>query len=184
MVGKHTGVHSFLFLYEDDDPEAVIERLKEIVDPEHGPVFFAELFRGDFRGFAHLGEDSLEKLGDLLDGDLWDRGLRSDHDTETRFYRRSDARIMAPKRGSPRHCAICRIKTTDRPRLVMKAIAQHFDEDEPFVGASQVIGRFKLVVELGSDDAGSLEAAIEQLGGIDGVGAREIGVADLGPMAV
>lgn len=182
MPGKYTGVHSFLFLYDDDDPETVIEQLKEIVDPENGPVFFAELFDGDFRGFAHLGEDSLEALGDLVDGELWSRGVRSDLDTEARFYTSSGAVKMGPKRGSPRYCAISRVKTTMRPIAVMQAIAQHFDEAPPFVGASVVIGRFKLVVELGADDRDTLDKALEELDGIEGVARGERGIADTGAM--
>ena len=69
MPGKYSGVHSFLYLYDNDDPETVIGELKEIVDPENGPVFFAELFEGDFRGFAHFGEESLEALGDFVDAE-------------------------------------------------------------------------------------------------------------------
>lgn len=183
MPGKYDGVHSFLFLYDNDDPETVIGELKEIVDPENGPVFFAELFEGDFRGFAHLGEDSLEALGDLVDGELWSRGVRSDQDTEARFYTSSGAIKMGPKRGSPRYCAISRVRTTMRPIEVMQAIAQHFDEAPPFIGASVVIGRFKLVVELGADDQETLDKALRELDGVEGVAPGERGIADIGATA-
>ena len=69
-----------------------------------------------------------------------------------------------------------------RPIAVMQAIAQHFDEGPPFVGASVVIGRFKLVVELGADERDTLDKALEELDGIEGVARGERGVADTGAM--
>jgi hypothetical protein len=43
-----------------------------------------------------------------------------------------------------------------------------------------VIGRFSLLVELGSDDRGRLNEAIEQLRGVPGVGDMRVATADTG----
>jgi hypothetical protein len=180
MPGKYTGVHSFLFLYPEDDPEAVIRRLKELMDPENGPVFFADDFEGPFfRGFAHIAGGSPEELADVVD-QLWDVGVRSDLDTETKVHKTASGTEMGPKRGSPRFCAICRVQTSQRPTTVLRNIADAFGEAPPFVGASTVVGRFKLVVELGDDDRQALEEThLESLRAVDGVVPEfEWGIAD------
>lgn len=179
MPGKYTGVHSFLFVYPGDDPE-IIRRLKERMDPENGPVFFADDFEGPFfNGFAHFGADTPEGLATVVD-DLWDVGVRTETDTETKVYKTASGMLMGPKRGSPRFCAICRVQTTQRPTTVLQNVADSFGEAPPFIGASTVVGKFKLVVELGDDDRQALETKhLESLGHVDGVvPSFEWGIAD------
>jgi hypothetical protein len=62
----------------------------------------------------------------------------------------------------------------------MAAIGETFGNEEPLIGASLVIGRFSLLVELGSDDRGRLNEAIEQLRGVPGVGDMRVATADTG----
>ena len=87
---------------------------------------------------------------------------------------------MGPKRHSPRFCGICRVRTTEKPLSVMAAIGEAFGNEEPLIGASLVIGRFSLLVELGSDDMDELNEAIERLRGVPGVGDIRVGTADTG----
>jgi hypothetical protein len=179
MPGPYEGVHGFVFLYAEGDtrPAEVIENLLEHVDREKGPVFFASLFEGDFEGFAHFAGDGLLGLVDFIGSELFDAGVRSDVVTEGSVHSNGLVQ-MGPKRKSPRYCAICRVHTTDKPKPVLDAIAEAFDNSEPFVGASRVIGGFPLLVELGSDDEGMLSEAIERLRNVSGVGDVLVGRTD------
>lgn len=179
MPGPYDGVHAFVFLYDSDPrpPSEVIADLREHLDPDHGPVFFASTFEGDFAGFAHFAADDLEGIVDFTGTTLFDAGVRSDLATEGAPHQGAGG-PKGPKRKSPRFCAICRVRTNERPKAVLAAIAEEFGDDEPFVGGSRVIARFPLLVELGSDDRTGLEEAIERLGSVSGVHAMKVGTTD------
>jgi hypothetical protein len=182
MPAPYEGVHGFVFLYQDDpaDPSDVIRDLLEHLDPDHGPVFFASLFEGDFAGFAHFAADDLEGLVDFTGSQLFDAGIRSDYATEGAVHKDTAGTPKGPKRKSPRFCAICRVRTTDRPKLVLQQIANAFGDKRPLMGASRVIGGFQLLVELGSNDPDALEQAIERLRKVPGVGVAQVGMTDTG----
>jgi hypothetical protein len=183
MPGKYEGVHSFLFLHAKDSPPPadVIAELRKQVNKDEGPVFFASLFEGDFAGFAHLSAVDLPELAGFIDSVLFDLGVRSDNSTEAKVYTTAAAIPMGPKRQSPRFCGLCRVRTTERPLGVLQAIGDSFGSELPFVGASMVIGRFPLLVELGSDDMDELTEAIERLRGVPGVDEdMHVGTADTG----
>lgn len=179
MPGPYEGVHGFLFLNEGDPrpPSEVIDELQQHLDPDHGPVFFASTFEGDFAGFAHFAADDLEQLVDFTGSTLFDAGIRSDYATEASVYRGAGG-PKGPKRKSPRFCAICRVRTNDRPKSVLAAIAEEFGDAKPFMGGSRVIARFPLLVELGADDEPGLAEAIERLGHVPGVHAMKVGTTD------
>jgi hypothetical protein len=181
MTGDYEGVHAFLFLHKNDPvPPADVIRAVEQYKHDGGPVFFAAEFRGDFAGFVHFAADTLEELMDFKDHELFDAGVRSDYVAEGTVLGAADVQPKGPKRHSPRYCAICRVRTTQRPDEVLDVIAEAFDRDEPLVGASRVIGRFPLLVELGSEDQSELEGAIERLRNVDGVNgdAMQVGTVD------
>jgi hypothetical protein len=181
----YKGAHGFVFLHDDDmrAPGEVIGELRRSLrtpdDPDQ-PVFFAATFQGDFAGFAHFAADDLEGLADLTGSLLFDAGIHSDYAVEGAFHKNSLLEPMAPKRKSPRYCAICRVRTSERPAVVLDAIAREFDEGEPFVGGSRVIGTFQLLIELGTEDEPSLQVAIERLLGVSGVTAAQVGTTDTG----
>ena len=152
MTGDYQGVHAFLFLHKNDPvPPADVIRAVEQYKHDGGPVFFAAEFRGDFAGFVHFAADTLEELMDFKDHELFEmREFAPDYVAEGTVLGAADVQPKGPKRHSPRYCAICRVRTTRRPDEVLDAIAEAFDRDEPLVGASRVIGRFPLLVELGS----------------------------------
>ena len=181
MIGPYEGAHGFLFLHEQDEtaPEEVIEGLRKLVNREGGQVFFASLFDGAFAGFVHYAAVDLPALGRFVNDELFGLGVRSDNSTEA-VYHTDGVRPMGPKRQSPRFCGICRVRTTEKPLSVMEAIGQTFGNRDPLIGASLVIGRFSLLVELGSDDMDQLNAAIEQLRSVPGVGDMRVGTADTG----
>ena len=77
---------------------------------------------------------------------LFDAGIRSDYAAEGSVFQ-SAIEPKGPKRKSPRFCAICRVRTNDRPMDVMVAIAEEFGDEKPFIGAC-AIARFPLLVEL------------------------------------
>jgi hypothetical protein len=184
MTGKYEGVHAFLFLYEEDftPPEEVVEAIQRYIS-EDGPIFFASLFEGDFEGFVHVAADDLEQLVDFKDNELFDAGVRTQGVTEASVLTNVLAQPMGPKRQSPRFCAICRVRTTQKPATVLDAIAKKFNRDEPLVGASRVIGNFPVLVELGSDDRDALLSAIQVLLGVPGVYVEgtKIAIADTRP---
>lgn len=192
MPEKYEGVHAFLFLYEGDEirPAAVIENLRPSINRNAGPVFFASAFEGDFQGFAHIAQDDTRAIGDLIDGLLWDAGIRSHYVTEGGHHVNQQAQPMGPTRNSPRFLAIGRVYVNQRPTLVMRNIAAFFGDEldeygqslSPFIGASTVIGGFHLLVELGDEDREALDRHVESLRGIDGVGRVEVAVTDTGPM--
>jgi hypothetical protein len=182
----YEGAHGFVFLHDDDmrAPAEVISELRQnLRTPENPdrPIFFADTFQGDFAGFAHFAADDLEGLANLTGSLLFDAGVHSDYAVEGVVYKHS--RTLAPKgpkRKSPRFCAICRVRTSETPAVVLDAIGQAFDESEPFVGGSRVIGTFQLLIELGSDDDRSLQSAIERMLGVSGVAAAQIATTDTG----
>jgi hypothetical protein len=181
MIGPYEGVHGFLFLHEEDatPPEEVIEGLRKLLDRENSRVFFASLFDGAFAGFAHYAAADLPALGQFVNDELFKLGVRTDNSTEAVVHT-PGAIPMGPKRQSPRFCGLCRVRTTEKPLSVMDAIGVAFGNLPPLIGASLVIGRFSLLVELGSDDMDGLNAAIVQLRGVPGVGDIRVGTADTG----
>ncbi|MGZ5214087.1 MAG: hypothetical protein ACXWEG_08520 [Actinomycetota bacterium] len=186
MTGKYDGVHAFLFLAGDEasPPAEVIAAIREHKSDE-GPVFFAAEFDGDFAGFAHFSADTLDELVEFMGEQLFDAGIRTEVVTEGSFFSVDMAHPMGPKRQSPRFCAICQVRTTQRPAVVLDAIAEAFDAREPFIGASRVVGTFPLLVELGSDDRDVLLEAIDRLRRVEGVNAErtKVGTTDTGRRA-
>jgi hypothetical protein len=191
LAEKYRGVHVFLFLDEEDEvsPAAVVEALRPSINRDAGPVFFVAAFEGDFQGFAHIANDDTQAIGDLIDGPLWDAGVRSHYVTEGKYHVNQQGQKMGPTRNSPRFLAIARVYVNQRPTLVMGNIAAYFGDEldeygqslSPFIGASTVIGGFHLLVELGDDDRRALDQHVESLRGIDGVGRVEVAVTDTGP---
>lgn len=191
MAEKYGGVHAFLFLFEGDEvpPSTVVENLRPSIDRDAGPVFFASAFEGDFQGFAHIADDDTQAIAELIEGPLWDAGVRSHYVTEGKYHVNQQAQPMGPTRNSPRFLAMARVYVDQRPTLVMGNIAAFFGDEldeygqslSPFIGASTVIGGFHLLVELGDDDRQALDRHVESLRGIDGVGRVEVAVTDTGP---
>ncbi len=187
-MGKYDGIHTFLFIPCDEDAEAKIAeivRRKGPVDPENGPLHFASVLEPgrDYCGFAHLSRPTPAEMGALIAEDLWEAGIRSDYETEGVVHTNSSGVAMGPKRRSPRYCAICRVWVVDRPLQVLRAIAERWGEQDPFIGGSQLLRRSRLLIELGDEDRGALDEHIEVLRGIAGVADVKYGVADTGPAA-
>jgi hypothetical protein len=191
LAEKYRGVHAFLFLFEGDEvpPSTVVENLRPFIDRDAGPVFFAGTFEGDFQGFAHIAGDNTRAIADLIDGRLWDAGVRSDYATEGQYHVNHQGHAMGPTRNSPRFLAMARVHVNKQPKQAMQDIADSFGDEldeygqslSPFIGASTVIGGFHLLVELGDDDRRALDRHVESLRGIDGVGRVEVAVTDTGP---
>lgn len=190
LPGPYEGVHVFIFLYEQDEtpPAAVVENLQRYIDRGVGPVYFASVFEGDFQGFAHIAQDDARAVGNFIDIQLWNAGIRSDKVAEGQWHTNQQQQPMGPTRNTPRFIAMARVYVNQQPTVVMGNIAAHFgdelDEDgqslSSFLGASTVIGGFHLLVELGDDDREALSRHVEELRGIDGVGRVEVAVADRG----
>jgi len=191
LSGPYEGVHIFAFLYEGDEtpPAAVIESLRQYIDREAGPVYFAAAFDGDFQGFAHIVQDDTRAGGNLIDGLLWDAGIHSDYVVEGQWHENPQGHAMGPTRNSPRFLAMARVCVSQRPSEVMGNIATYFGDEldeqgqsrSPFIGASTMIGGgFHLLVELGDDDREALNRYVELLRGIDGVDRVEVAVVDTG----
>jgi hypothetical protein len=167
LAEKYGGVHAFLFLFEGDEvpPSTVVENLRPSIDRDAGPVFFASAFEGDFQGFAHIADDDTQAIAELIEGPLWDAGVRSHYVTEGKYHVNQQAQPMGPTRNSPRFLAMARVYVDQRPTLVMGNIAAFFGDEldeygqslSPFIGASTVIGGFHLLVELGDDDRQALD---------------------------
>jgi hypothetical protein len=193
LPGPYVGVHAHAFLFSEDKiPVAsTIENLQRLrlIDRESGPVFYAGLCEGAFQGFVHVAADDVPAVGELVDGPLWDAGIRSDYAVESQTHVNNSLIPMGPRRRSPRFVALCRVYVNQRPTLVMQNIAAGFGDDvdedgesrSPFVGASTVIARFHLLVQLGDEDREALDRDIGLLRDIDGVDRLEVAVFDEGP---
>jgi hypothetical protein len=191
LAEKYKGVHAFIFLFEGDEvPPAVVgENLRPSITRDRGPLFFAGTFEGDFQGFAHIAGDDIKAIADLIDGRLWDAGVRSDKATEGTYHVNPQGQPMGPTRNSPRFLAMARVHVNKRPSEAMRSIADFFGDEldeygqslSPFIGASTVTGGFHLLVELGDDDRRALDRHVESLRGIDGVGRVEVAVTDTEP---
>lgn len=191
MPGPYEGVHAHAFLFSEDKipVESTIENLQRLIDRENGPVFYAGLCEGAFQGFVHVAADDVPAVGELVDGPLWDAGIRSDYAVESQTHVNNSLRPMGPRRRSPRFVALCRVYVNQRPTLVMQNIAAGFGDDvdedgesrSPFVGASTVIARFHLLVQLRDEDREALDRDIGLLRDIDGVDRLEVAVFDEGP---
>jgi hypothetical protein len=190
LPGPYEGVHTFAFLFaEDKFPVAsAIENLRQFLDRENGPVFFAGSCEGAFRGFVHVAADDVPALGELIDGRLWDAGIRSDYAVESKTHVNNAAVPMGPTRNSPRFVTFCRVYVNQRPTLVLQNIAAGFGDEvdeygesrSPFIGGSTVIARFHLLVQLGDDDREALDRHVESLRGIDGVDRIEAALSEGG----
>jgi hypothetical protein len=191
LPGPYDGVHVFAFLFAEDKVplQSTIENLQRHLDRENGPVFFVGPCEGAFQGFVHAAADDVAGLGELVDGLLWDAGVRSDYAVESQTHKNDAAVPMAPRRYSPRYNALCRVHTNQRPTQVLQNIAERFgdatdqygESQSGFVGGSTVIGRFHLLVQLGSDDRDELDRHVELLGTIDGVDRIEVAASEGGP---
>jgi hypothetical protein len=191
LPGPYEGVHVFAFLSEEDEfpLESAIGNLQRSVDRERGPVFFAGLCEGAFQGFAHVAADDVPAVGELVDELLWEAGIRSDYAVEAQTHVNISGTPMGPRRRSPRFVALCRVYVNQRPTLVMQNIAAGFGDDvdkygeslTPFVGASTVIARFHLLVQLGDEDREALDRHIGSLREIDGIDRLEVAVFEEGP---
>jgi hypothetical protein len=186
LPGPYDGVHVFAFLFaEDKIPlQSAMETLRRSLDRENGPVFFVGPCEGAFQGFVHVAADDVPGVGELVDGLLWDAGVHTDYAVESQTHKNDAAVPMGPRRYSPRYNALCRVHTNQRPTEVLQTIAARFGDavDEyghsrsPFVGASTVIARYHLLVQLGDDDRTELDRHVELLSAIDGVDRIEVAV--------
>lgn len=191
MPGPYDGVHAFAFLFAEDKVplESVIENLRRRIDRGNGPVFFAGPCEGAFQGFVHFAADNVPALGELIDGPLWEDGIRTDHAVEAQTHKNGAGVLMGPTRNSPRFVAFCRVHVNQRPTQVLQSIAAGFGDEvdqygeslSPFIGGSTVIARFHLLVQLGDDDREALDQHIGSLRAVEGVDRVEVAVSDRGP---
>jgi hypothetical protein len=200
MPGPYTGQHAFVFLSEEGDmPLAtVIDNLQAYVDsvrqPQVGPVFFASLFEGPFRGFAHIAQDDAPALADFINGPLWDAGITGTRGTYVAEGRWHEALYYGPRPKGPwrkRHefLAACQVYVNQPPLQVMRNIATAFedpnrppeDQDIPFVGGSTVFADFHLLIELGDHDREALDGHVASLRAVDGVVRVEVGFTEAVP---
>ncbi len=148
-------------------------------------VTFAGRFVGSFSVYAHVEADALKDLQDLIDGPLWDAGFRSDWSLEVQR-----SQIMGPKRGSPDHCALVRVRPEGDPFDLLGRLDDHFgplyDGDTYWYGAAVVSGRgYDLLVDLGRPTWDQLRAAVlEDLRGVAGIAGTDTSVAYLPGNAV
>jgi hypothetical protein len=185
-VPEYGGVHTFHFIPWDNepDPATLIQRFLDRygpADPE-GPLHFAAVMEegSDFGGFAHFSKDTASEAGDLIGGELWELGLRSDIETEGKVYKDGTNFAAGVKRRSPQYVGICRIKVQGRKALdVIEEVGDRYDGKPPFGGGSQLLRRNQALIELGSDDRGELDEAVAELRSKE-YGPMRIGIADTG----
>lgn len=182
----YRGVHAFVFLPLEPDPAPVIEQINgRWKTAPDGPVVFGGLFEkegSDFGGIVHLAAGTGDELGELLDRDLWELGVRSDTEAEGRVYRDGGNRTRGPRRGSPAFNALCRIRVARaRPGDVLQRVGDRWDGKPPFIGGSQLFRRSQLLVQLGDEDREALMGHVAELRAILGETATrfEVGIGGL-----
>jgi hypothetical protein len=180
MPGHYEGQHAFVFLGGGDDISSIAADLRGAgdLDRDVGPVYFISRCEGAFEGFAHIAQDDVAGLADYVHGRLWEAGIHhGEIAVEGRWYLngRPQPQPFGPTRGIYAYIALCRVFTNLPPVQVMGAIAERFGNDLPFVGASTVLGRFHLLVELGGDERQALDGQAAALGEVPGVERVEVG---------
>lgn len=181
---RYGGVHSFLFIPWDADPDpasqiAGILNEKGPPNPE-GPLHFAAVLEegSDFGGFAHFSKDTTQEMGELIGVQLRAAGVRSDYEIEGKVYKDGTNFQAGVKRRSPRYAAVCRIRVRRRSSLeVVEEVGDRYDGTDPFGGGSQLMSRNQALIELVSDDRAELDQLVEDLRSQD-YGPMTVGVAD------
>ncbi|HEY7754624.1 MAG TPA: hypothetical protein VID69_00175 [Actinomycetota bacterium] len=169
-------LHVHVFSHAEDRPPGdVLGAITELNDPR---VRFASQFIGSFQVYAHLEVESIADAQDLANS-LWPQGIRTEMGVEIKVAQRG------PKRGSPDHCALIRVRPRDDPFEVLDRIEARFeplfDPEEYTWGAAVITGRgYDLLVDLGRPTIGQLRKAIlDELREVEGIGKTDTSFADL-----
>ena len=164
----YDGVHGFVYIHpQGKAPEDVVRDVRKLGKPR---VYYASTFVGDdYPAFAHISASTLRKLQDLINGPLWEAGVRTQTAIESGYYVRGIV-PMGAKRKSPGLIAITRLKV--HPHRIDGVLQELGDLDERigFVGASSVTGRDDILLQVTGGSIDEVKAALgEHLPGIDGV---------------
>lgn len=141
------------------------------------PSGFVGQFVGSYAAFARLEVSSIEQLQGLISGDLWEAGVRSEWSTNV-----ASSRLALPKRGSPDHCALVRMRAED-PLGLLTALDDTFEPlvgEDYWYGAAVINGKYDLLVDLGRPSFDELkDALLTDLRGVEGIASTETSFAYL-----
>lgn len=136
-------------------------------------VRFVAQFVGAYSIFGAVEFETLEQAQSAIAADYWEAGVRSEWSTLV-----ESSRVLAPKRGSPDHCAIVRAQAEGDPRELLRAIDDRFEERALAAahtvfsyGAGVVTGKdFDLLIDLGAETLDELvRTVLVDLRGVDGI---------------
>jgi hypothetical protein len=174
-------LESYVFM-SDLDVGTNPRQVKEAFATRRGVRFVAE-FVGSFKIFGAVETATLEDLQNLIAGEYWETGLRSDWSTLVKA-----SELMTPKRGSPDYCAIVRAQPTDDAIEVLGRLDDRFRERfeaDPahghFVyGAAVVTGSWDLLIDLGADSRSEVMGLVlDDVRQVSGIGRTQTSLAYL-----
>lgn len=169
QAGRQVDAYVFMHLV---DPGA---NIREVLDRfgSMPSVRFAHQFVGSFIGFGAVTVADLAELQDLIAGDFWGAGVRSEWSIVFQ-----ESRMLAPHKTSPPHYALVRVKAAPgMTRAVLRALDDVYEQrirNEPpefHYAAAIVSGRgFDILVELAADSLQEVQDSIlTDLASVDGV---------------
>jgi hypothetical protein len=161
------------YLFERHVQKGDINGIKSAFAQAPG-VRFVGQFVGAFNLFARVVANDLGELQSRIANEYQQAGVRSDFSINV-----TANRPAAPKRGSPRYCALVCCKTTADPFGLLEPLDNQFLEQGAYGAAVVTSPDFDVLVDLGAD---SLEGVLErvlELRQIPGIGRTATALADL-----
>jgi hypothetical protein len=180
----YDGVHVFVFVdhVERDDPTNGLSRAIDALEGVE-EVRFAARMLGPYAVFAHLRTDDLGAMLDLIDGPLWERGIRCSYANE-RSVTVTPAGKKGTKRDSPGVIGLTKIwmepsgAIDDDVEDLLQSLPKYVGPT--FKGASSVAGDFDILLQLGHDsDVEVVLYAASQVRRIPGVARTETALTQL-----
>ncbi len=194
--GSKVDAYVFMHLFEPTPPRDGLTKIDDVLDrfrksrpydleADRG-VRFAYQFVGSFVAFGAVTVDSLKELQELIAGDFWTAGVRSEWSVTD-----LPSRYGAPHKHSPPIHALVRIRTGTRSaRSVLDALDDAFaTKVDPLIeeygeehwrehfyyAAATVSGKgFDILVELADNSLEELKTLIfERIGTVDGVASTD-----------
>ncbi len=193
---KPVDAYVFMHLFEPTPPREGFgfNKIDDVLNQfrDKRGVRFAHQFVGSFVAFGAVTVDSLQQLQEMIAGEYWDAGVRSEWSIVVK-----PGRYDAPHKHSPPFHALVRVRTGTRTaNAVLEAIDDAFApkvdplireygedhwRDHFYYASALVSGKgFDILVELADNSLEELTTLIfERIGAIEGVASTDTAFAQI-----